>query len=190
MSCAQQLCRRAISFTLNFDEQVMAFDTYSDQFVDKDGKVLTGVQVYESCIDSAEYIIRQIATKGARLTRGKTGPDMMAEFLGLSFNASTVEFLKEDYTLHDYKFADLPEVGQGLILLNKTGSDLKYNMHLGAVLARSPGKAIVSHMFQHVRSFTQKPLIVLEITSAADFATKTFGTSAKCFAAGLLTPKV
>jgi hypothetical protein len=168
----------------------MPYDQYSDLFVDKEGIALTGVLVPESCIDSSEYIIRRIATKGARLTRGRNGPDMIAEFLGLTFNASTEEFLKKDYTLHDYNFADLPSVGQGIILLNKTASDLKYNMHLGAVVARSAGKVVISNMFQQVRSPKEEQLRVVEISSPADFARKTFGTGAKCFAAGLLRPEI
>jgi hypothetical protein len=166
----------------------MAYDKYEDLFVDANGRPKGSIAVPESCIDSAEYIIRQIATKGARLSRGKVGPDMAADFANLSFNASTDDFLSLKKKPQDYPFADLPDVGQGIILLNKTTNDLTYNMHLGAIVARSKGRAVISHMFQQVRSYIQKPLIVIEITSAADFAKQTFGSGANLFAAGLLRP--
>jgi hypothetical protein len=168
----------------------MAYTDYAKLFVNAEGAPHASIEVAESCIDSAEYIIRQIATEGARIARGSAGPDMMAQFGNWEFNASTEEFLKAKKKPLDYPFSSFPKVGEGIILLNKTGSDLPYNMHFGAIVARGDTSAVISHMFQQVRSYIQKPLIALEISSIADFAIKTFGAKhASLFAVGLLKPK-
>jgi hypothetical protein len=175
---------------LLMEERLMPYATYAETFVDSDGNPKPSIEVPESCIDSAEYIIRTIATNGARQSRSKVGPDMLAEFDNMDFNASKDDILAIKKRANSYNFAGLPDglpdVGQGIILLNRTNGDLEYNMHLGAIVAKSPGKAVISHMFQTVRSYAQKPLEVLEITSAADFADKTFGRNANLYAAGLL----
>jgi hypothetical protein len=112
---------------------------------------------------------------------------MKATFANLEFDASTDEFLANPTIPNSYQFTDLPDVGEGIVLLNKTGSNLKYNMHFGAILAKEPGKAIISHMFQVVESPSYKPLVVLQISSAANFADQTFGGDAHLYAIGLLT---
>ncbi len=164
----------------------MAYTDHEPMFVNADGNALGSVEVPESCIDSAEFIIRRIATKGARLSRGKVGPDMMAHFGNMVVNASQDDLMDLPARPADYAFTDVPQVGEGIILLNKTKTDLSYNMHLGAVVARSAGRASISHMFELVKSYSTKPLIVLHITSAADFAVQTFGADAKLYAVGLL----
>jgi hypothetical protein len=158
-------------------------------FVDSDGNKLAGVEVPESCIDSAEFIIRRIATEGARLSRNNTGPDMIATFANFTCNASTVDLMKLPNLPQNYDFKNLPDVGQGIILLSRSESDLTYNMHLGAIVAKNSDEALISHMFQVVKSPIHKPLIVLKISSVEDFADQTFGKASDLYAYGLLSPQ-
>ena len=167
----------------------MSYANFESMFVDAAGAPKAGVLVPESCIDSAEFIIRRIATKGSRLTRTNTGPNMMAKFGNMEFNASTEDFVNRRGP-QDYPFAGLPDIGQGIILLNKTRTDLSYNMHLGAIVAKDARIAVISHMFQMVRSYTQEELKVMEITSVDDFRNQTFGGRARLYAVGLLFPEL
>lgn len=75
----------------------MPYLGYAKMFVDSNGTPKAGFQVLESCIDSSEYIIRQIAKNAARLTRKNTGPDIIAEFANWEFNASTEYFLNAEF---------------------------------------------------------------------------------------------
>jgi hypothetical protein len=166
----------------------MPYAEYSPLFVDQNGAALPTVQVPQSCIDSAEHIMRRIADPTARPTRSRPGKSILAKFSNRSFNASEDDFMKFKLEgLQSHAFTGLPDIGQGIILLNKTRQDLDYNMHLGAIVAKGSGRAVISHMFQEVRSYTLAPLKVIEITSAANFASRTFGKQANCYAAGLLT---
>jgi hypothetical protein len=166
----------------------MPYADYSSMFVDQNGKALSTAQVPESCIDSAEYIMRRIADPNARQTRNRTGKSILAKFSNRTFNASKDDFMKFNLQgLQSHAFTGLPEVGQGIILLNKTNNDLQYNMHLGAIVAKEDRRAVISHMYQEVRSYTYKPLKVIDIISVDDFARKTFDAQANCYAAGLLT---
>ena len=166
----------------------MPYADYSSMFVDQDGNALSTIQVPESCIDSAEYIMRRIADPNARQTRHRAGRSILATFSNRNFNASEDDFMKFNLEgLRSHAFTGLPDVGQGIILLNKTKKDLKYNMHLGAIVAKEDRRAVISDMYQEVRSYTYKPLKVIEITSVDDFARRTFEEQANCYAAGLLT---
>jgi hypothetical protein len=166
----------------------MPYADYAKMYVDQNGEALSTVQVPESCIDSAEHIMRAIADPKARPTRSRPGKGILAKFSNRSFNASEDDFMKFKLDgLQSHAFTGLPDVGQGIILLNKTKQDLKYNMHLGAIVAKGDGRAVISQMFQEVRSYSYAPLEVIEITSHIDFANKTFREKANCYAAGLLT---
>lgn len=110
-------------------------------FVDK--SFLPCLQVPESCIESAEFIIQCIANKSyLGWKEGKTRkPHVMAEFgFNKKFNITTQANFHEDPScvgLRSYSFGSwVPDIGQGLILLNKKSADAStYNMHFGAIVA-------------------------------------------------------
>jgi hypothetical protein len=173
----------------------MAYEDYASAFVDAQGDALN-IQVSESCIESAEFIIRTIAMakNGGKLVRNN-GPAMWAEFENIDFNASEEDIMTKEGA-RSYKFAALPQVGEGIILLRRKllseGKKTGYNMHLGAILARNETQAVISNMFQVVEKNGTAPLKVIQISSAADFAQQTFGKGKNgedLYAAGLLTAK-
>src|SRR5882757_1667908 len=96
----------------------MAYEDYASAFVDAQGDALN-IQVSESCIESAEFIIRTIAMakNGGKLVRNN-GPAMWAEFENIDFNASEEDIMTKEGA-RSYKFAALPQVGEGIILLRR-----------------------------------------------------------------------
>jgi hypothetical protein len=162
----------------------MAYTDYSDLFVDSDGNALSDCLVFESCIDSAEQIIQEIAAgKRGRSRHGKT---VYAHFGNGTYNLKTDDLMTIKGAT-SYPSLGLPKVGEGIILLNMTNGDLPYNLHCGAVVAKQGGQAVISHMFQLQQSPKAAQLIVIEITSPSDFARKTFSGSAGKYAVGWLS---
>lgn len=148
-----------------------------------------------SCIESAEYII-QCYSKRAFL-EWKSGisrePHVYASFGNKKFNISKTEDFHLSATgVTDFDFTDgLPGEGCGLICLNKTKSDLPYNMHLGAVVAvdSESGAVLISNMMEaaHV-AVSMKVIDYIEISSPQEFITANFGPEGlKKYAIGLLS---
>jgi hypothetical protein len=114
---------------------------------------------------------------------------------GDPINVSAHEDLASAGTgLTDYNFISLPEVGEGLICLNKTKSDKNYNMHLGAVVAKGKDDdgdfILISHMFEPEGDVGLSDLILLKLYDPKDFRKQTFGSYAHTqYAVGLLRVK-
>ncbi len=94
-----------------------------------------------SCIESAEYVIQCLANNNRHHWHvGQTvEPHVLAKFGNTTFNISEEPNFHRDsrcLSLTDHAFNGLPQLGQGIILLNKTAEEGNpYNMHLGAVVA-------------------------------------------------------
>lgn len=96
-------------------------------------------QLPESCIESAEYAIQLFHDAG--LAWGpdqERTPNVLADFGNrVQLNVTTSPDLQDRVTgVHSYPFASLPQVGEGIIIANRTDQDLPFNLHLGAVVAR------------------------------------------------------
>jgi hypothetical protein len=163
-------------------------------------------KVPNSCIESAEYIIQCIASNTVLdWEPGQSRkPHVFAHFgNGVTFNISnTTNFHnKAPKGLADFPFeclrGGLPGLGEGLICLNKTGKDLYYNMHLGGVVvvmenAGFPPSYVVeiSNMMEPFNK--EVKLVKLQsklITTADQFRSGSFGTSAGDYALGFLTTR-
>jgi hypothetical protein len=148
----------------------------------------------KSCIEGAEYIIQCIAKNSALAWKPNTtrNPHVWAEFgSGIKFNISkepNFHMDKKCVGLRSYIFGGgLPDVGCGLILLNKTSSDSNtFNMHLGAVVAREDGYTYISDVSEKgkVQMISNWP--VKKITHVSEFRIPGYPTSE--YAVGLLYP--
>lgn len=170
----------------------MPWSRYSELFVTRGGR--SSGNVPRSCIESAEYVIQSIA-EGRRLEwrAGETRePHVIAHFKGVTIDiTATPDFhrRREIAGVEDYSFTSLPEIGEGLICVNKTGEDLAYNMHLGAVVARDDDRALISNMMEEVgMSVMMVILQTIEIGSPYDFRSRNFSGIDDKYALGLLTP--
>jgi hypothetical protein len=163
-------------------------------------------KVPNSCIESAEYIIQCIASN--RVLEWKPGqsrePHVYAHFgKGVVVNISnTPDFHnKVPRGLTDFPFdslrGGLPGLGEGLICLNRTGTDLRYNMHLGAVVlvmerAGTPPEYVVE-ISDMMEPFDQEvELVKLKsklIRTADQFRSDSFRSWAPNYALGLLTTR-
>lgn len=156
----------------------MPWSKFNALFVNGSGKAQ--VRVPKSCIESAEYIIQCIAQNSILKYNYQEirSPDVVAVFGHRRFNITRDADIQNDAEgITDYDFSCcLPEVGEGIILLNKTKSDKKYNMHLGAVVARDSNKALISHMMENPKGkVVLAELETIEISCPEDFRTATFG---------------
>lgn len=170
----------------------MAWDRYSELFVTRGGR--SSANVPRSCIESAEYIIQSIA-EGRRLEwrSGETRePHVIAHFKDVTIDiTATPDFhrSRDVAGVEDYRFAALPEIGQGLICVNKTGDELGYNMHLGAVVARDDDRALISNMMEEVGIAVMMVILhTIEIGSPYEFRSRNFSGIDDKYALGLLTP--
>jgi hypothetical protein len=155
-------------------------------------------QVPDSCIESAEYIIQSIygENHGQRPLRWvRSGIERSTHVIANFGNrticiTATLNFHDQDFSdLVDYNFVSLPNVGEGLICLNKT-SNLLYNMHLGAIVASNANQAQISNMMeQKGNEVKMVPLQTIKIIHCDDFREETFGSLASKYALGLLKPE-
>lgn len=153
------------------------------------------LSIPQSCIEGAEYIIQSIKLGDYALSwaEGTTRkPHVLAVFGGnVQFNISNDPDIQNDSrcsTLTDYSFGSGPDIGQGIILLNKTKKNKSFNMHLGAVVAVEGGKIYMSNVAESGTVVMVKNWDVLAISKAEDFRTSN-GFSDKSFAIGLLKPE-
>lgn len=173
--------------------------TNTSIFVEVSGRGYTRYkqQIPASCIESAEYIIQSI--QGGTCLDWKAGetrtPNVYAVFGdGKEFNVSvTQDFHKQASGVTDYDFdGSLPGIGQGIICLNTSSSDLPYNMHLGAVIATDGiSKILISNMMEQVGiPVVKKTIEAVEVSSVEEFFTTNFGASSRgSYALGLLKAK-
>lgn len=167
----------------------MGWPIYSELFMSSSGRLKTTVP--KSCIESAEYIMQCIANKAVLpWSVGQTrNPHVVAYFgKGVAIDiTATPDFHLGAEGLEDYPFTSLPNVGEGLVCLNRTKSDLGYNMHFGAVLARSGDAALVSNMME---AFGVKVVMAIpdtiEISSPDKFRSDNFHVDSAKYALGLL----
>ena len=147
-----------------------------------------------SCIEGAEYII-QCISKGSILAWKKNTarkPHVWAEFGGgVKFNISNQPDFHTDpkcVGLKSYPFGStLPNIGYGLILLNKTSTDAtSYNMHLGAVVAVDDSYTYISDVSEGKTVSLVNNWPVKKITQVGDFRIPGYPT--KEFAVGILYP--
>jgi hypothetical protein len=149
-------------------------------------------QIPRSCIESAEYIIQCLAAGGLLgwAEGQERTPHVIACFgNNVTFNITTQENFHTDPRcngLVDYAFnGQLPAIGQGLILLNKTGADQPFNMHLGAVIATARNRVKISDVSENgpvamIANWETKVLNTIEDFRGDDYP-------ANNFAIGLLT---
>ena len=169
----------------------MPWATYSELFMSGSGRLRNPVP--RSCIESAEYVIQCIASRmllewSANQARD---PHVEAHFgNGVTIDITAKENFQDSAEgLTDYPFTGLPQVGEGIICLNKTKTDLYYNMHLGAVIARSGDRALLTNMMEAPHIAVMKAVIEpIEIGTADEFRSQNLAES-RHFALGLLRAK-
>ena len=150
------------------------------------------VNVPNSCIESAEYIIQSISN--VNLLPWKRGqsqsPNVIATFGDREINISETEnFHRNTRGITSYKFDSLPNIGQGIICLNKTVEDLPYNMHLGAVVASSDESVLISNMMEPEGEVGMALINIIEINNAEEFLTNNFGDMSSKYIIGILRPQ-
>ena len=153
----------------------------------------------ESCIESTEFVLQtqQSGRKGMRYGE-KADPVYM--LFKHPTEEKTVYFdLSNDADIQDHAQGlrnylsdkELPGIGEGIALLNRTNSDFRksdsYNMHLGAVLKRNEKSAWISDMSAFVESdFPMRDVQKINITKAGDFRGDLYKSHEK-YAMGLVT---
>ena len=153
--------------------------------------------VPESCIESAEYIIQ--CTAKSEILPWTQQEEREPYIYGLFGNGVILNITQHENPpnggtgLLDFVFTELPNVGEGLILLNKTTKNKPFNMHLGAVVAKGLSHLgetyiLISHMFHLKNDYGMEKLITLKITDVNDFRKKTFPNDTASYALGLLRP--
>lgn len=165
-------------------------------FTRTDGRPHHGYSVYtprrslpRSCIESAEFAIQLNHDPGLKWKPDQERtPHVTATFGSGSIDVTSSMDLADELTgVTSYPFTTLPQVGEGVIIANRTKKDKHYNMHLGAVVARHDSKeaCILTDLAESGAVKMVIPWSIKLVRSVDDFRGSDY--QGKDFALGLLS---